>query len=88
MDLITGMRIKASQPAHSFDETTNYPENVYHLEILPKPSEVICCDGATEEVIPLPEHLAQPEWHHVLNLVTLNRHWFCFTNYDIEKLND
>lgn len=88
MELTEGQRIKATLPAPSLDDETHLQDNVYHLEILKKPSEVICDDGDTEEVIPLPDHLAQPEWYHVLNLVTLHRHWFCSTHYEIEQLND
>ena len=53
-------------------QEVSFDEKVILVEVLPKPTEVICDDG---EVIPLPKHFHTAEWFHVKNLETGREHW-------------
>lgn len=69
VNMKTGEAYTVIKPAHSFGvidgESVNFKETRMEIEVLPKPKEVLVCDGETETTEKLPDHLAQPDWYLV-----------------------
>ncbi|WP_413765758.1 hypothetical protein, partial [Vibrio vulnificus] len=48
-----------------FDGNTHvFDDEVFQVQVLEKPTKVIADDGEHQELIPLPEHLANDKWYY------------------------
>jgi len=92
MKMEIGKKYLAIQPAHSFGEIdgeqVNFEEKRIEIEVLPKPKQVVACDGETEVCEALPDHLKGDDWYNVRNLKTGNTHWLNKPAYQISALQE
>lgn len=85
-----GRKYLVVKPAHSFGEIdgelVDFAETRTEIEVLPKPQTVLMFDGDTEEVEPLPMHLAQDDWFLVRDIKTGITSWLNTAGRQITKL--
>jgi hypothetical protein len=79
-------------PAHSFGEidgkTAHFEEKRRLIQVLPKPDRVRVKNGETEVEEPTPEHLKQPEWYAVRNVIGHNAYWLNITGLHITEFTE
>tara|TARA_R100001591_G_scaffold15281_2_gene21692 strand:+ start:209 stop:685 length:477 start_codon:yes stop_codon:yes gene_type:complete len=77
--MLVGKNYLVVRPAHSFGEIdgeiVNFEEQRTEVEVLPKPTTVIVCDGESETIEAIPEHLARDDWYAVRIVGSGKRHW-------------
>ena len=89
MNLQIGNKYQAHQPGFKDEfegEPIEFEAVTFEFVVLPKPEQVIANDGVTQEVVPLPKHLAQPDWYLVKNLTKDVNHWFCSKVYEVTAI--
>lgn len=69
-----------------FDGNTHvFDDEVFQVQVLAKPTKVIADDGEHQELIPLPEHLANDKWYYVNNHTKGIRQWLNSENIEITE---
>lgn len=73
-ELIIGLRYHAEAITEPFEDEkgclVEFEPRAITIEIIPKPEKVMADDGAHRRMVPLPAHLAGPEWFAAINLAT------------------
>lgn len=91
-DLQIGKVYLVVKPADSLGEIegeqVNFEETRQLVEVLPKPERVRVHNGETEVEEPTPDHLKQPEWYAVRNILTHRRYWLNITGLHITELTE
>ena len=72
--LVIGQRCRAEAINEPFEDDkgclVEFEPRTILIEILPKPEHVMEDDGLRPRRVPLPAHLAGPEWFAAINLTT------------------
>lgn len=72
--LVIGQRYRAEAINEPFEDDkgclVEFEPRIILIEILPKPEKVMEDDGLRRRLVPLPAHLAGPEWFAAINLIT------------------
>lgn len=79
-------------PAYSMDEgngsTAHFDEKRRLVQVLPKPERVRVRNGETEVEEPTPDHLKQPEWYAVRNILNHNTYWLNTSGLHITEFTE